>query len=103
MARVPLAANRIVAVMGIGLCGVLGSALAVICSHSSYQLGLNHDMWKCYFLKILLKTRSVNKHKSSLATGIRFPAGKHCNYPSSFKGVSPFCGSRKRLGIVADH
>lgn len=54
-------------------------------------------MWKCYFLKILLKTRSVNKHESSLVTGMKFPASKHWKYSSISKGVSPFCGSRKCL------
>lgn len=54
-------------------------------------------MWKCYYLKILLKTRSTNKHESSLAIGMKFPAGKHWSYSSSSKGVSPFSGSRKCL------
>lgn len=54
-------------------------------------------MQSCYFLKILLKTRSMNKHESNLATGKKFLAGKCWNYFSCSKGVSPFCGSRKYL------
>lgn len=54
-------------------------------------------MWKYYFLKVLLKTGSVNKHESSLATGMKFPAHKHWNCSSSSKGFSPFWGSRKCL------